>query len=704
MGFDVGKVELHCEKNNKAHKTNDISVNRLIVRRGQSFLVTFELHGPSRPTTDLLELKVETGPQPSEALGTRSVFRLPEGCGKGSSWKVKVHQGSVFLAGSITLDITSPADAPVGEYRLSVKTSATASVGSSLGKLLLLFNPWCKEDWVHLPEEEERQEYVMREQGLVYKGSDKYISSMAWNFGQFEDDIVDICLKLLDVNPKCLCDPAKDFSARCNPIYVSRVVSAMINANDDRGVLMGRWDGRYDGGMSPTHWNGSVEVLRRWLKNGSNPVKYGQCWVFAAVMCTVLRCLGIPCRVVSNFQSAHDTDKNLTIDYFFSDYGVRPKQSPDSVWNYHVWVEAWMRRPDLSAGSLYDGWQVVDPTPQEKSTDVYCCGPAPVKAILQGHVDLKYDVPFVFAEVNADRVTWMVFADGSKKKISTDSVSVGQNISTKAVGSDKRVDITANYKHAEGTKMERAVYNLAVKRVNIPGENSNGTHDCKPGVSMKIVELTKPVSGKNIDLKLILNSNDSETRTLVINVNVQAMRYNGIPSSQIQTELKKLKLLPNQDLTIPIHIPFSVYGEKMRESNSIKVSAVVTDKDKSEAVYITEKDLVPESPSLTIKAIGSELQYSEMTAEVVFENPLSEGLRNCFITVTGSGLLTETMEARMPLLKQGQRLRVTMPFTPYRPGPKKLVAGFNCDQFRDIKASCNVYIKPVTGVVPPLHR
>ncbi len=33
--------------------------------------------------------------------------------------------------------------------------------------------------------------------------------------------------------------------------------------------------------------------------------------------------------------------------------------------NFHVWVECWMRRPDLGAG--FDGWQVVDPTPQEKS-------------------------------------------------------------------------------------------------------------------------------------------------------------------------------------------------------------------------------------------------------------------------------------------------------------------------------------------------
>lgn len=42
------------------------------------------------------------------------------------------------------------------------------------------------------------------------------------------------------------------------------------------------------------------------------------------------------------------------------------------------------------------------------SADVYCCGPAPVKAIFNGETNLDYDVPFVFAEVNADWIEWLV--------------------------------------------------------------------------------------------------------------------------------------------------------------------------------------------------------------------------------------------------------------------------------------------------------
>lgn len=56
-----------------------------------------------------------------------------------------------------------------------------------------------------------------------------------------------------------------------------------------------------------------------------------------------------------------------------------------------------MTRPDLPVGM--GGWQVVDATPQETSQGTYCCGPAPVAAIRDGLVYLKYDAPFVFAEV-----------------------------------------------------------------------------------------------------------------------------------------------------------------------------------------------------------------------------------------------------------------------------------------------------------------
>lgn len=45
---------------------------------------------------------------------------------------------------------------------------------------------------------------------------------------QFEKGILDICLKILDDNPKFVSDADKDCSARRNPVYVTRVLSAMV--------------------------------------------------------------------------------------------------------------------------------------------------------------------------------------------------------------------------------------------------------------------------------------------------------------------------------------------------------------------------------------------------------------------------------------------------------------------------------------------
>ena len=58
-----------------------------------------------------------------------------------------------------------------------------------------------------------------------------------------------------------------------------------MNANDDKGVILGNWSGNYEGGTAPSAWTGSVPILDEYLETGEE-VSFGQCWVFAGVVTT----------------------------------------------------------------------------------------------------------------------------------------------------------------------------------------------------------------------------------------------------------------------------------------------------------------------------------------------------------------------------------------------------------------------------------
>ena len=59
-----------------------------------------------------------------------------------------------------------------------------------------------------------------------------------------------------------------------------------MNSNGDYGVLTGKWNEPFEDGMSPMSWRGSVGIMQQWHQSGCRAVRYGQCWVFAAVSCT----------------------------------------------------------------------------------------------------------------------------------------------------------------------------------------------------------------------------------------------------------------------------------------------------------------------------------------------------------------------------------------------------------------------------------
>lgn len=70
------------------------------------------------------------------------------------------------------------------------------------------------------------------------------------------------------------------------PEVVSSVCAwTQVNANDDNGVVLGNWSGKYENGTSPMAWIGSVAILQQYYKT-KKPVSYGQCWVFSGVLTT----------------------------------------------------------------------------------------------------------------------------------------------------------------------------------------------------------------------------------------------------------------------------------------------------------------------------------------------------------------------------------------------------------------------------------
>lgn len=99
------------------------------------------------------------------------------------------------------------------------------------------------------------------------------------------------------------------------------------------------------------------------------------------------------------------------------------------------------------------------------SVGIYCCGPCPVKAVREKRVDLLYDIPFIYAEVNADVYTAVV-KNGKVLMWNVDTDRVGSLICTKCVDGSSPQDITKTYKKAKGRAKKLQWYCYRNSQVN----------------------------------------------------------------------------------------------------------------------------------------------------------------------------------------------------------------------------------------------
>ncbi|NWI45986.1 F13A factor, partial [Picathartes gymnocephalus] len=578
------------EINKQEHHTDKYYNPKLIVRRGQAFQIQIDFNRPYRPETDQFWLEYLMGRYPQQNKGTYIPI-LVGNVLKPGQWGAKIiHREN----NSIRLSIMSSTSCIIGKFRLYVAVLTPFGIlrtrRNSATDTYILFNPWCQLDAVYLDNEKEREEYVLNDVGIVFHGNVEDIKSRSWSYGQFEENILDACLFLMD-------KAELELSGRGNPIKICRVASAVINSRDDNGVIAGSWNNSYDYGVAPSAWTGSVDILLEYYSS-KQPVRYGQCWVFAGVFNTFLRCLGIPARLITNYSSAHDNNANLRLDFFLDDEGkVDTKLTKDSVWNYHCWNEAWMTRPDLPVG--FGGWQVVDGTPQETSDGMYRCGPASVQAIKHGHVCFQFDAPFVYAEVNSDIFYTRMEKNGTQAVEKIDTSHIGQLIVTKEVGGDGMMDITEEYKFREGSDEERLALETAVmygvKKQNI----QDTTYQPQTDVDMDF-QAQKAVLGNDFKVTITFRNRSRNTYTATTYLSGNIVFYTGVTKSEFKKHSFSAKLEPSSSSSFDIVIKSSEYMSDLLEQASFHffVTARINETGKILAV---QKAVMLEIPTLRIK-------------------------------------------------------------------------------------------------------
>ncbi|PNI94598.1 EPB42 isoform 6 [Pan troglodytes] len=617
MGQALGikSCDFQAARNNEEHHTKALSSRRLFVRRGQPFTIILHFRAPVRaflPALKKVALTAQTGEQPSKIHRTQATFPISS-LGDRKWWSAVVEERD---AQSWTISVTTPADAVIGHYSLLLQVSGRKQ--HLLGQFTLLFNPWSREDAVFLKNEAQRMEYLLNQNGLIYLGTADCIQAESWDFGQFEGDVIDLSLRLLSED--------KQVEKWSQPVHVARVLGALLHFLKEQRVLPTPQTQATQEGALLNKRRGSVPILRQWLTGRGRPVYDGQAWVLAAVACTVLRCLGIPARVVTTFASAQGTGGRLLIDEYYNEEGLQNGEGQRG----RIWK---------------------------------CC------------------------------------EDGTLELTDSNTKYVGNNISTKGVGSDRCEDITQNYKYPEGSLQEKEVLER-VEKEKMEREKDNGIRPPSLETASPLYLLLKapsslPLRG-DAQISVTLVNHSEQEKAVQLAIGVQAVHYNGVLAAKLWRKKLHLTLSANLEKIITIGVFFSDFERNPPENTFLRLTAMATHSESNLSCFAQE-DIAICRPHLAIKMPEKAEQYQPLTASVSLQNSLDAPMEDCVISILGRGLIHRERSYRFHSVWPENTMCGKFQFTPTHVGLQRLTVEVDCNMFQNL-----TNYKSVTVVAPEL--
>ena len=684
---------------------------RLVLRRAAAASVVVDVTPAFDPTREVVEFVFQNVFDDGDTIVEQRVPFGPTPTKPIDAWRTTLASEVRRPDGSRrrVMRIDIPGTAAVGEYTVRVVVRRLGD-GAEIDALalpqpvLVLFHPWSSRDAVFLASEDERREYVLSDIGTMYSGSAGAVGEIPWSFGQFDRRAVDVALSLLD---------GLDTTGRRSPAAVARHLAARVNAEDfDAGLLGGSWDSQQYGrcyrgktsattcsahatcdtapgagngrcAFAPWKWVSSGELFDQFLSRGPE-VRWAQCWVFAGTFTALLRGLGIPSRPVTGYMAGVDKGGNGIIDFYLAADGqVDYVRSVDRWWNFHVWVEAWMRRPDLPRGA--DGWQALDATPQVQSGGVYRLGPAPVAAVRAGGGP-GVDVPFVRAQVDGD-VRYWITKGPSDALVSTDTTLIGRDISTKAPGKRDRLDVTGTYKAVA----------LAATAGLVPARIAAGSD-----VRFTLDKTTTVAAGDPIGWSLTLENTASAARSVNASFHANAVSYDGTPLAlDVAVAAPTVALAPGETRTVGLTVPEAAYRPFLDRTRTLQVVTRATVLEtEDEFADVDQAGIAIPGLDVTVSpdvpaGIGEQRQLS-----VSFTNPFDVPLDGVVLryridagaTIDG----TDHLELALPPLDPGEGRTDTRTVVALEPGSHLISVALDATQLTGVRGGATV-----TATAPP---